>query len=148
MYTAKLKRGMAQDIALILGGTIAPKEVVDMKTMRILLKIGDKCEEQLAGLKEEQQKLDDSMKAYRARYAEITDEEEKKALNKTAEAEAKPFVDRMNEIREEECVIEFSDDQIDMLRKSFKKQIADNLKSAKYAVELADRLEVPDEEAK
>lgn len=144
MFKALLKRGMAQDLALILGSAVAPKDMSNLKSMRALLKISDKCEVEAEDVKQEQEKLDAALKVFRTKLSEATTEDEKKALNQEATETAQPFVDRMNELREKECEVEFSDDQIELLRNEFFKLIAQNLKSARYALEIAQALEVPD----
>lgn len=147
MFQAKLKVGHAQDLAAILS-SLPPKDLTDIKTLRSVLKISDKCEAVTKDIQKVQEEMEVKMKPYRERLSEMEDDKEKQELNKEANKLALPFVDRLNELRDVETEVEFSDDQTTLIRNSFFKLIASNLRNVRYAMEIADRLEVPDEEGK
>ena len=138
MFNAQLKQGHCFDLAVILN-SIPPKDLADLKALRNLSKIADKCEAAIPDLKKSQTGLDLKVNEYRS-GSEGMDEETRKAYMKEATPVIQPLVDEVNKEREKGVDIEFSDEQAELLRTSFKKLVADNLKNMRYALEIAEAI--------
>jgi len=141
MFTAKLTKKMVQDLSLVLN-SIAPKDLVDLKSMRAVNAIVKKCDDSVEDVQSLRDELNERFKVYQLKQKEVEGDEAKKAIDDEATAELQPVVDKINNLGENEVEIEFSNDQIELVRNGFKKLVADKLKTAEYALKFADALGV------
>lgn len=144
MFTWTAKKGYAQDIATILD-TVGTQELKTYKILRLTNKISEKCHNSLEDITRVQEELNDAMEPFRERMKGLT-ENEKKMIDEESRPAAQEFVNRLNEIREEEIEIELSNDEHDFLSNSFMKVIVPQIRSARYAYSIGESLGVEEEE--
>lgn len=144
MYNWNAKKGYCQDISAILD-SISSSDLGNFKALRSAMKISDKARNMIEEVVKIQEELNEAMKPFRERMKGANDEE-KKLIDEESIPVAQPFIDRLNVIRNEDVVVELSNEEHDLLKSNFMKIIAKNLRSAKYAYLIGESLGVEEGE--
>lgn len=145
MYTLKLKQNLFQGMSTILEN-LSPSKVQTLKQMKLASKAADKFTGASRPFADAQKEILDKVAELNKLPKETP--EEKAVMEERAKTEAQPLVEKRDEIGEGIAEVELSDEEADFLRVNFKDVLANNFKTIKFALEVADALGVEMEEEK
>ena len=138
MTTVKLKQSLVSGLAILLEN-VAPSKLATLKQMRLAQKSADKF---IEGSKEftDAHKVILDMVTEKNREMKDATDEDKRAIEIQTNKEITPFITKRDEIGETETKIELSDEELEFLKSNYKEVIANNFKTVKHALEVADAL--------
>lgn len=116
--------------------------------MKLVQKSADKFADSCVPFMAKQKEINDKVSEFNAEMKAATDEG-KKEIEAKANAAVLPTIQERDAVGNEVVSVELNDEEAEFLRTNFKGLIADNFKTVKFALEVADAFGVDfDEEVK